>query len=111
MPVVGIFKPSKDGGWDGRICTLSVNTRARFMPNDNRRTGNSPDFLITSAGCQIGAAWRRQSTRAGNKPYLAVQMDDPFHPGPILAALFPNDNETSANLVWNPKTDGVAHEQ
>jgi hypothetical protein len=38
-------------------------------------------------------------------------MDDPFRPGPILAALFPNDDETSANLVWNPKTDGAAHEQ
>lgn len=111
MPVVGVFKPSKKGGWDGRICTLSANLRAQFTPNDNRHCDGSPDYFIMSLGCQIGAAWRRRSAKPGGRVYLAVQMDDPFHAGPIFAALFPNDDESSANLVWNPKNDGVGHEQ
>jgi len=110
MPVVGLFKASKEGGWDGRICTLSVNLRARIVPNDNRRSDNSPDYLVTTSGCQIGVAWRRQSAKSTGKAYLAIQMEDPFHAGPIFAALFPAEDDGSAKLVWHPRNDGEAHE-
>jgi uncharacterized protein (DUF736 family) len=111
MAVIGVFAVSKAGGWEGRICTLSINVRARFTPNDNKHSQTSPDFHITAQGCQIGVAWRRRPSSPGGKSYLSVQLDDPALATPVSAALFPDEDEQSANLVWNPKRDGANNEQ
>lgn len=109
MAVIGLFTASKVGGWEGRICTLSFNRRAKFTPNDNKHTELSPDFHIIALGCQIGVAWRRRPSNSGARAYLNVQLDDPALPAPISAALFPSDDEQTANLVWTPYRDGVDH--
>lgn len=109
MAVIGKFATSKSGGWEGRICTLSLNLRAKFIPNDDRPADCSPDFYVSTLGCQIGVAWRRDPLGASGKPYLSVQLHDPVLPAPISAALFPSEDGQTANLVWNPVHKGAGN--
>jgi uncharacterized protein (DUF736 family) len=111
MAIIGVFTASKAGGWEGRICTLSINLRAKFTPNDNKHSDNSPDFHLNALGCQVGVAWRRRPANPDGRSYLSVQMDDPGLLHPVLAALFPDEGGQTANLVWNPKRGGASYEQ
>ena len=100
MAVIGMFAPSKDGGWIGRIRTLTVNSKVRLVPNDNRRNDHSPDYRIYAGASEIGAAWRSRTTdnRAGK--YLHVRLDDPSLPEPLTAAMFETPDGALARLVW-----------
>jgi uncharacterized protein (DUF736 family) len=98
MAVIGAFCRAKDGGWQGTIRTLSNTLKARFVPNDDRRSDTAPDFHIVSAQCDLGAAWVRR--KADQTEYLSVQLDDPAFSRPISAALFYSADDPSANLVW-----------
>jgi uncharacterized protein (DUF736 family) len=105
MAVIGNFTRGKDGGWEGTIRTLSATVRARFVPNDDRSNSAAPDFHITTAKCELGAAWiRRRADRPAE--YLSVQLDDPAFEKPLSAALFYNDDASSAQLVWNRRHQG-----
>ena len=98
MAVIGAFCRAKDGGWQGTIRTLSNTVKARFVPNDDRRSDTAPDFHIVSAQCDLGAAWVRR--KADQAEYLSVQLDDPAFARPISAALFYSAEDPGANLVW-----------
>src|SRR3546814_10585510 len=43
MSVIGTFTPVKDGGWAGTIRTLTIEVKARFVPNDNRDSERSEE--------------------------------------------------------------------
>ena len=98
MAVIGAFCRAKDGGWQGTIRTLTSTLKARFVPNDDRRSDTAPDFHIVSAQCDLGAAWVRR--KADQTEYLSVQLDDPAFARPISAALFYSADDPGANLVW-----------
>jgi uncharacterized protein (DUF736 family) len=98
MAVIGAFCRAKDGGWQGTIRTLTNTLKARFVPNDDRRSDTAPDFHIVSAQCDLGAAWVRR--KADLTEYLSVQLDDPAFARPISAALFYSADDPGANLVW-----------
>jgi uncharacterized protein (DUF736 family) len=98
MAVIGAFCRAKDGGWQGTIRTLTNTLKARFVPNDDRRSDTAPDFHIVSAQCDLGAAWVRR--KADQTEYLSVQLDDPAFARPISAALFYSADDPGANLVW-----------
>jgi uncharacterized protein (DUF736 family) len=98
MAVIGAFCRAKDGGWQGTIRTLSNTLKARFVPNDDRRSDTAPDFHIVSAQCDLGAAWVRR--KADQTEYLSVQLDDPAFARPISAALFYSADDPGAYLVW-----------
>ena len=98
MAVIGAFCRAKDGGWQGTIRTLTNTLKARFVPNDDRRSDTAPDFHIVSAQCDLGAAWVRR--KADQTEYLSVQLDDPAFARPISAALFYSAEDPGANLVW-----------
>lgn len=98
MAVIGAFTRAKDGGWQGTIRTLSNTLKARFVPNDDRRSDTAPDFHVVTAQCDLGAAWIRR--KADNSEYLSVLLDDPALPCSLSAALFYKAEEASANLVW-----------
>lgn len=105
MAVIGIFTRGKDGGWEGTIRTLTTTIRARFVPNDDRSNAAAPDFHITTAKCELGAAWiRRRADRPAE--YLSVQLDDPAFEKPLSAALFYQEDAYSAQLVWNRRHQG-----
>ena len=98
MPVIGAFKPAKDGGWQGTIRTFSNTLKARFVPNDDRRSDAAPDFHLVTAQCDLGAAWIRR--KSDQSEYLSVQIDDPAFNKPQSAALFYATEKQDAQLVW-----------
>ncbi|MFZ5780133.1 MAG: DUF736 domain-containing protein [Pseudomonadota bacterium] len=100
MAVIGVFTPSRDGGWIGRIRTMLVNSKVRFVPNDNRNNEQSPDYRVYVGASEIGAAWRGQPTSDRTGKYLHVRLDDPSLPEALNAAMIETDDGTSARLVW-----------
>ncbi len=72
MSVIGMFTPTKEGGWSGTIRTLTIDAKLRFVPNDNRDSERAPAF----------------------------KLDDPVLAAPLHAALFPTEGNREAHLVW-----------
>ena len=79
MSVIGTFTPAKDGGWTGSIHTLTINTKVRLVPNDNRDNENAPVFRVFVGQSRVG----------------------PSLPEPISAALFQSEDGSEAQLVWS----------
>ena len=101
MSVIGTFTPSREGGWIGAIRTLTIDVKARLVPNDNRDSERAPDFRIFAGRCELGAAWRERTSGENPKDYLSVRLDDPSLPEPIAAAMFEAADGKSAQLVWS----------
>lgn len=97
MSVIGVFTPTKEGGWSGTIRTLTIEAKLRFVPNDNLDSDRAPAFKVFVGRFEVGAAWRE---RSGEKEYLSVRLDDPTLPMTVRAALFPSDDGSEASLVW-----------
>ena len=100
MSVIGTFAPAKDGGWTGTIRTLTIEVKARFVPNDNRDSERAPEFRIIAGRSELGAAWRECTSGENPREYLSVRLDDPGLPEPISAAMFEASDGGSAQLVW-----------
>lgn len=99
MPVIGTFTAAKDG-YAGTIRTLMLNGRVRIIANDRKTGHGAPDFRVTLANMEIGAAWRR--TKQGSKQsYLRVRLDDPSWSQPIWGVLLEASDERLAKLIWN----------
>lgn len=105
MAVIGTFIPAKDGGWIGRIRTLTINAKVRLVPNDNRENGSSPTFRVFAGQSRVGDAWAAHSNGNPPKDYLRVRIDDPSFTQPLNAALFPDGDGLQARLVWTRQRD------
>jgi len=101
MSSIGTFTPAKDGGWIGSIHTLTINTKLRLVPNDNRDSDNAPAFRVFVGQSRIGDAWEARSGGDNPKSYRRVKFDDPGLSEPISAALFLAEDGSTAQLVWN----------
>lgn len=101
MAIIGTFAPTRDGGWAGPIRTLTIDVKARFVPNDNRDSERAPHFRVFAGRSELGAAWRDQTSGENPREYLRVRLDDPNLAEAFTAALFPSDDGTKAQLVWN----------
>ncbi len=101
MSVIGTFTSAKDGGWNGSIQTLTINTKVRLVPNDNRENENAPAFLIFAGRSELGAAWQQKTNGDNPRSYLSVKLDDPSLPEAISAALFEAADGKEAQLVWS----------
>ncbi|MCR6632604.1 MAG: DUF736 domain-containing protein [Magnetospirillum sp.] len=101
MMIIGIFTPTKDGGWTGAIRTLTLDLKARFVPNDNKDSERAPAFRIFAGRSEIGAAWTERSGGDTPRDYLSVRLDDPALPQPVTAALFAASDGQEAQLVWS----------
>ena len=98
MANIGTFTTQKDG-LVGTIRTLTLNVKAKIVPNDDKTQENSPDFHIEAVdGCEIGAAWSRAS-EAGRE-YLSVALDDPSFPATVYARLYEREDGTH-DLIWS----------
>jgi uncharacterized protein (DUF736 family) len=105
MATIGTFVATKAGGWEGRIRTLTINLRAKFVPNDDRVSDAAPSFVIMSGTCQIGVAWKRQTGGSPPRNYLSVKLEDPCLVAPVTAALFEDVDGQEASLCWTPKLE------
>jgi len=101
MAVIGTFKLIKSGGWEGTIRTLMINEKIRLVPNDNRTSTDAPTFRIMLGWSKIGDAWEAETDSLPPKAYLSLRIDDPAFPAPMRAALFPDEDATTARLVWS----------
>ena len=101
MATIGTFKASSDGGWEGRIRTLTINVRAKFVPNDNKGSDKAPDYLVLVGLFELGAAWIHQNSETPPREYLRVQLEDPSMDRPISSALFLLPNTDRAALIWS----------
>ena len=101
MAIIGTFTPTKDGGWAGTIRTLTIDVKARFVPNDNRDNDRAPDFRVFAGHSELGAAWRERTSGDNPRDYLSVRLDDPSLPEPASAAMFEAADGTAAQLVWS----------
>lgn len=101
MSVIGMFTPTKDGGWIGNMQTLIINTKLRFVPNDDRASANAPAFRVYIGQSRIGDAWEAQTDGDTPRDYLRVRLYDPSLAEPIGAALLIAEDGKIAHLVWN----------
>lgn len=101
MAIIGTFTATKDGGWSGNIRTLTIDVKARFVPNDNRENEQAPAFRIFTGRSELGAAWRQRSNGDPPRDYLSIKLDDPALPEGISAALFEREDGKEAQLVWS----------
>ncbi len=83
MPIIGTFKPDKDG-YTGTIRTLALNAKVRFVANDQKTSPSAPDFRVLVGLAEIGAAWR--NTAEDQSSFLSAKLDDPSLQTPIRAA-------------------------
>ncbi len=98
MANIGSFTVSRDG-YVGTIRTLTVNVKARIVPNDQKKSDAVPDFRVYAGKAELGAGWKARTNGEESREYLSIQLDDPSFPEPIRAALFEDDG--AAYLVWN----------
>lgn len=100
MAMIGEFKASRTGGWEGEIKTLSLNAKVRFVPNDNRTHPNAPHYRVMAGGFHAGDAWEHQSRAEPPRTYYRVTLDDPRFDAPIWAMLFADGEGLNARLIW-----------
>ncbi|RIV79896.1 DUF736 family protein [Aurantiacibacter xanthus] len=100
MSVLGTFKPSKTGGWEGNLRTLGINEPLRLVPNDDHSSDNAQAFHVMFGPQRIGDAWEAYTRDERQRDYLRLRIDDPSFARPMIAALFPDDDGKSAQLMW-----------
>ena len=99
MAQIGTFT-LKDGSYTGTIRTMTINVKAQLVPNKSKAKDDAPDYRLYAGGAELGAAWHQES-KDGEKPYLAVKLDDPSFAGPVRAAFFSNETTGTGVLMWN----------
>ena len=88
---------SKDG-FTGSLRTLTLNVKAKLVPNDKGDKENAPDFRIQASGYDVGAAWKKNS-EAG-RAYVSCTLDDPSFPATVYARLIEGEDGTH-DLIWS----------
>jgi len=97
MANIGTFTAEKDG-FTGTLRTLTLNVKAKLIPNDKGENESAPDFRLQAAGHDFGAAWKK--TSEAGRDYLSVAIDDPSFPATIYARLIEGENGTH-DLIWS----------
>ena len=98
MATIGQFKKTKVG-FDGHISTLTMDCDVRFIPNENKKNEDSPDYFVKAGQSDLGFARHTVAQGDDGQPYISVFLDDPSFATPIWAALFEADR--TAQLVWS----------
>lgn len=96
MANIGTF--TRDGdNFTGAINTLALKAKASLHPN-TKTSDQAPDFRIYAGGSEIGAAWLK--TSKGERPYLAVKLDDPSFANTIYCRLI-EGRDGRHELLWS----------
>ena len=97
MANIGTFTAEKDG-FTGQLRTLTLNVKAKLVPNDKGENESAPDFRLQAASHDFGAAWKK--TSEAGRDYLSVAIDDPSFPATVYARLIEGENGTH-DLIWS----------
>src|SRR5574337_1764225 len=97
MATIGTFTADKDG-FTGTLRTLTLNIKAKLVPNDKGDNEKAPDFRLQAAGHDIGAAWKK--TSEAGREYISVTLDDPSFPATVYARLIEGEDGTH-DLIWS----------
>lgn len=100
MSLVGHFRRSRSGGWEGDVRTLTLDVRLRLKPNDDRTSPNAPAFRAMVGWSHVGDAWETQTRSRPSRPMVRVHLDDPLLPMPISMVLLPDEDGETAVMVW-----------
>jgi uncharacterized protein (DUF736 family) len=105
--IIGNFTYDPDQGtYSGAIKTLTFQREAVLIRPVQKIGEREPDYRVVHGdnGGQVefGAAWKRTSERG--RDFLSIVLDDPALPASLNAALFPDNNENTATLVWTRST-------
>ena len=98
--IIGRFKRSKQGGWEGEISTLAIQRQIRLVPNDDRVSDRAPSFRLMLGWHHIGDAWERTSHSEPPREYLRVRIDDPAWPQPLWGAMMESTDDGGVRLLW-----------
>jgi uncharacterized protein (DUF736 family) len=92
----------KDGSFEGKLHTLTVNAPISLVPNTRRRSDAAPDYLVVSRGMELGGGWRRIGQMSGEE-YISVSISAP-EIGQIYGNLVPapGDDPSKKVILWNP---------
>ena len=91
-----------DGGYAGRLHTLTLDIDLVLVPAESSDSENAPDFRVIAGegdeAREVGAGWKHVGEKAGD--YVTVQIDDPAFIQPLRANLFKGENGGHV-LVWS----------
>jgi len=102
---IGTFAADKKGVMHGKIYGLGLGVTPVLFEPQTSKDGKSYFRLIADPAkeaYEIGAAFPRDKD---GMAYHSVSIDSPVLPAPISAALFPDKESNTFNLVWN-RQDG-----
>ena len=98
---IGTFVTA-DGGYAGRLHTLTLDIDLVLVPVESSDSENAPDFRVIAGegdeAREVGAGWKHVGEKAGD--YVTVQIDDPAFIQPLRANLFKGENGGHV-LVWS----------
>lgn len=97
MALIGTFTKQPDGKYIGTIDTLTIHSKAIFLPNADQGS-DKPAYRVFAGKAEIAAAWHKTSERTG-ADYLSVKFDDPALSAAFFANLIEQDDGTFA-LLW-----------
>jgi uncharacterized protein (DUF736 family) len=98
MAMIGTFKLTQDGRFEGKVTTLTISTRLNIVPN-TKSSDDQPDYRVYAGNAELGAGWSKVSDRGND--YLSLVLDDPSFAAPVYAALVPTAEPDAYRLVWN----------
>lgn len=105
---LGTVTKRENGGFEGRLAMMTLNTTITIVPNEAKENDRQPDFRIFAAkGGEIGGGWNRVGKNSG-KPYVSLTFAHPaFGPARIFANLARaagRDDDSAFAILWNPQS-------
>ena len=99
MPAIGTFTKT-DESFVGTIRTMTINVKAKIVPNTDKANDKAPDYRVYAGGAELGAGWR-ETAKGEARDYIAIKLDDPSFAAPIRAAFFENADEGTGVMMWS----------
>jgi len=104
---IGTVTKRDNGGFEGTLAMMTLNTRITIVPNEAKENDRQPDYRIYAAkGGEIGGGWNRVGKNSG-KSYISLTFAHPaFGPARVFANLgraAGQDDESVLAILWNPK--------
>lgn len=93
-------KNSKNGDFYNLKISIPfmVETEFYVISNNDKKTNNSPDFLVFYATNKFGAIWQKVSKKGKKYLYGKIELTK-------VSAFFPRDLEFSGFLIENSEND------